>query len=111
MEINNEIINALDKSSAEPLIFQSTGGEKPSTNRRRLPRRTFICLGDRLNERKDTPMRWQSGATRRTLALTDTSSALSRRTLLAGLAATPALTAAAGPLAAETPAPKTVAEK
>jgi ribonuclease BN (tRNA processing enzyme) len=56
-------------------------------------------------------MRRQSGGTRRTLAFTDTSRALSRRTLLAGLAAAPALTAAAAPLAAETPADKTVAEK
>jgi ribonuclease BN (tRNA processing enzyme) len=56
-------------------------------------------------------MRRQSGGTRRTLAFTDTSRALSRRTLLAGLAAAPALTAAAAPLAAETPAAKTVVEK
>jgi ribonuclease BN (tRNA processing enzyme) len=43
--------------------------------------------------------------------VTDTSSTLSRRTLLAGLAATPALTAAAAPVAAQTPAAKTAAEQ
>ena len=43
--------------------------------------------------------------------MTDTSSALSRRTLLAGLAAAPALTAAAAPVAAQTPAAKTAAEQ
>src|SRR6267142_6219990 len=43
--------------------------------------------------------------------VTDTSSALSRRTLLAGLAAAPALTATAAPLAAQTPAAKTPAEQ
>jgi len=43
--------------------------------------------------------------------VTDTSSALSRRTLLAGLAAAPALTAAAAPVAAQTPAAKTAAEQ
>jgi hypothetical protein len=43
--------------------------------------------------------------------VTNTSSALSRRTLLAGLAAAPALTAAAAPVAAQTPAAKTAAER
>ena len=43
--------------------------------------------------------------------MTYTSGALSRRTLLAGLAATPALTAAAAPVAAQTPAAKTAAEQ
>lgn len=43
--------------------------------------------------------------------MTDTSSALSRRTLLAGLAAAPALTAAAATVAAQTPAAKTAAER
>src|SRR5262245_9745696 len=43
--------------------------------------------------------------------VTYTSGALSRRTLLAGLAATPALTAAAAPVAAQTPAAKTAAEQ
>jgi ribonuclease BN (tRNA processing enzyme) len=43
--------------------------------------------------------------------VTDTSSPLSRRTLLAGLAAAPALTAAAAPVAAQTPAAKTAAEQ
>src|SRR5262249_33310364 len=38
-------------------------------------------------------------------------SALSRRTLLAGLAAAPALTTAAAPAAAQTPAAKTAAEQ
>ncbi len=56
-------------------------------------------------------MRWQSGVTRWTPALTDTSSALSRRSLLAGLAASPALSGAAAPLAAETLAAKTAAEQ
>ena len=62
-------------------------------------------------ERKDTSMRWQSRVSRRTLTSTDTSSALSRRTLLAGLAATPALTAAAAPVIAQASAPKTAAEQ
>jgi ribonuclease BN (tRNA processing enzyme) len=43
--------------------------------------------------------------------VTDTSSALSRRTLLTGLAAAPALTAAAAPLAAQTPAAETPAKQ
>jgi phosphoribosyl 1,2-cyclic phosphodiesterase len=43
--------------------------------------------------------------------VSDTSSPLSRRTLLAGLAAAPALTAAAIPVAAQTPAGKTAAEQ
>jgi ribonuclease BN (tRNA processing enzyme) len=43
--------------------------------------------------------------------MTATLNALSRRTLLAGLAASPALTAAVAPLAAQTPAAKTVAEQ
>ena len=43
--------------------------------------------------------------------MADTSSALSRRTLLAGLAATPTLTAAAASVAAQTPAAKTAAEQ
>jgi hypothetical protein len=43
--------------------------------------------------------------------VTDTSSALSRRTFLAGLAAAPALIAAAAPVAAQTPAAKTAAEQ
>jgi hypothetical protein len=43
--------------------------------------------------------------------VTDTSSALSRRTLLVGLAAAPALTAAAAPVVAQTPAAKTAAEQ
>jgi ribonuclease BN (tRNA processing enzyme) len=43
--------------------------------------------------------------------MTDTSSAVSRRALLAGLAAAPALTAAAAPVAAQTPAAKTAAEQ
>src|SRR5262249_42670046 len=43
--------------------------------------------------------------------VTYTSGALSRRTLLPGLAATPALTAAAAPVAAQTPAAKTAAEQ
>ena len=41
----------------------------------------------------------------------DTSSALSRRSLLAGLAAAPTLTSAAGSIAAQTPAAKTAAEQ
>jgi ribonuclease BN (tRNA processing enzyme) len=40
----------------------------------------------------------------------DTSSTLSRRSLLAGLAVAPTLTAAAGPLAAQTPAAETAAQ-
>ena len=43
--------------------------------------------------------------------MTDPSSALSRRTLLAGLAAAPALSAAAAPSAAQTPAARTPAEQ
>ena len=43
--------------------------------------------------------------------MTDTSGALSRRTLLAGLAAAPALTSAPAPVAAQTPAAKTAAER
>ena len=43
--------------------------------------------------------------------MTDTSSALSRRTLLAGLAAAPTLTAAAASVAAQTTATKTAAEQ
>ena len=43
--------------------------------------------------------------------MTDTSGALSRRTLLAGLAAAPALTAAPAPVAAQTSAAKTTAEQ
>jgi ribonuclease BN (tRNA processing enzyme) len=43
--------------------------------------------------------------------MTDTSSAVSRRILLAGLASAPALTAAAAPVAAQTPAAKTAAEQ
>jgi len=43
--------------------------------------------------------------------VTDASSVLSRRTLLAGLAAAPALTAAAVPTAAQTPAAKSAAEQ
>jgi ribonuclease BN (tRNA processing enzyme) len=43
--------------------------------------------------------------------MTDTSSLLSRRTLLAGLAAAPALTAAAAPVAAQTPGDKSAAEQ
>jgi ribonuclease BN (tRNA processing enzyme) len=42
--------------------------------------------------------------------VTDTLSAFSRRTLLAGLVASPALTVAAGPLAAQTSAAKTAAQ-
>ena len=41
----------------------------------------------------------------------DTSSMLSRRSLLAGFAATPALTTTAGPVAAQAPAAKTAAEQ
>ena len=43
--------------------------------------------------------------------MTDTSSAVSRRNLLAGLASAPALTAAAVPAAAQMPVAKTAAEK
>src|SRR5262245_31359341 len=43
--------------------------------------------------------------------MTDPSSALSRRALLAGLAAAPALTTAAAPAAAQTPAAKTASEQ
>src|SRR5215467_3297881 len=43
--------------------------------------------------------------------MTDTSSELSRRTLLASLAASPVLSVAAAPLAAQTPAAKTAAEQ
>jgi hypothetical protein len=43
--------------------------------------------------------------------MTDTSSAVSRRTMLAGLAAAPALTTAAAPVAAQTPTAKTAAEQ
>ena len=43
--------------------------------------------------------------------MSDTSSPFSRRTLLAGLAAAPALSAAAIPVAAQTPAGKTAAEQ
>ena len=43
--------------------------------------------------------------------MADTSSTLSRRTLLTGLAATPTLTTAAASVAAQTPAVKTAAEQ
>jgi tripartite-type tricarboxylate transporter receptor subunit TctC len=67
----------------------------------------FIRWGIDSAARKDTPMRWQSGVTPRSLTVTDTSSALSPRTLLARLAAAPALTAGPAPGAARTSAAKT----
>jgi hypothetical protein len=80
--------------------------EQPGTSYNRQRRwgdgRTFAALEILLGSLKSR--RYPEEGT-----VTDTSSALSRRTLLAGLAASPALTAA--PVAAQTPAPKTAAEQ